>query len=67
MCKTKLVHCCDVVPKLVVEIEIFNFCLFVCLLVRFANFAKGKLSNHDLKNCSEIKTVTWYVICLWKL
>ena len=33
MYKTKLVHCCDVVPNLVVEIEIFNFCLFVCLLV----------------------------------
>ena len=29
--KTKLVHCCDVVPNLVVEIVIFNFCLFVCL------------------------------------
>ena len=25
MYKTKLVHCCDVVPNLVVEIEIFNF------------------------------------------
>ena len=47
MYKTKLVHCCDVVPKMVVKIEIFNFCLFVCLLVRFANFAKGKWSNHD--------------------
>ena len=33
MYKTKLIHCCDVVPNLVVEIEIFNFCLFVCLLV----------------------------------
>ena len=33
MYKTKLVHCCDVVPNLVVEIEIFNFCLFVGLLV----------------------------------
>ena len=51
MYKTKLVHRCDVL--LVVEIEIFNFCLFVCLLVyfasRFANFAKGKWSNHDTK------------------
>ena len=33
MYKTKLVHCCDVVPNLVVEIEIFNFCLFTCLFV----------------------------------
>ena len=33
MYKTKLVHCCDVVLNLVVEIEIFIFCLFVCLLV----------------------------------
>ena len=32
MYKTKLVHCCDVVPKLVVEIEIF-VCLFVYLFV----------------------------------
>ena len=31
--KQKLVHCCDVGPNLVVEIENFNFCLFVCLLV----------------------------------
>ena len=53
MYKTILVHCCDVVTNLVVEIESFNFCLFVCLLVyfasRFANFAKGKWSNHDTK------------------
>ena len=40
--------------------------LFVCTL-RFANFAKGKWSNHDSKNCSEIRTVTWSVIWLWKL
>ena len=33
MYKTKLVHCCDVVPNMVVEIETFNFCLFVWLLV----------------------------------
>ena len=49
----------------------FYFCVFVCLLVcctsRFANFAKGKWSNHDSKNCSEIKTVTWSIIWLWKL
>ena len=42
MYNTKLVHCCDVVPKLVVEIEIFNFCLFTCFF--FANFANGKWS-----------------------
>ena len=34
---------------------------------RFANFARGKWSNHDSKNCSEIRTVTWSVIWLWKL
>ena len=33
MYNTQLVHCCDVVPELVVEIEIFNFCLFTCLFV----------------------------------
>ena len=32
MYKTKLVHCCDVVPNLVVEIEICNFDLFHCTL-----------------------------------
>ena len=40
--------------------------LFVCTS-RFANFARGKWSNHDSKNCSEIMTVTWTVIWLWKL
>ena len=29
MYKTKLFHFSDLVPNLVVEIEIFNFCLFV--------------------------------------
>ena len=31
-------------------------CLFTCLFVphAFANFAKGKWSNHDFNNCSEI-------------
>ena len=51
------------------KISIF-VCLFVYLFVctlRFANFAKGKWSNHDSKNCSEIRTVTWSVIWLWKL
>ena len=40
--------------------------LFVCIS-RFVNFARGKWSNHDSKNCSEIRTVTWSVIWLWKL
>ena len=31
MYKTKLFHCCDTVPNLVVEVENFNFCLFVSL------------------------------------
>ena len=31
------------------------------------HFAKGKWSNHDSKNCSEIRTVTWSVIWFWKL
>jgi len=102
MYKTKLVHCCDVVPNLFsfanfargkwsnhdskkcseirtvtclviwlwkLKISIF-VCLFVYLFVctsRFANFANGKWSNHDSKNCSEIRTVTWSVIWLWKL
>ena len=62
MFKAKLVHCYDVFPNLVVDIEIFNFCLFVFYLFvctsHFANFAKGKWSNHDFKNCSEIGAVT---------
>ena len=62
---------CDVVGNLVVEFEIFIFvCLFVYLSVctpRFANFARGKWFNHNSKNCSEIRTVTWLVIWLWKM
>ena len=50
MHKTKLVDWCDVVPNLVVGIEIFNFCLYL---------TREKWSNHDSKNCSEIRTVTW--------
>ena len=49
---------------------LFLVCLFVYFFVctsYFANFAKGKWSNHDSKNCSEIRTVTWSVIWLWKL
>merc|ERR1712012_211642 len=51
------------------KISIF-VCLFVYLFVctsPFANFANGKWSNHDSKNCSEIRIVTWLVIRLWKL
>ena len=51
------------------KISIF-VCFFVYLFVctsHFANFARGKWSNHDSKNCSEIRTVTWSVIWLWKL
>ena len=70
MYKAKLIHCSDLVPNLVVEIEIFNFCLFVYLFVctsHFADFAKGNGFNHDSKNCSDIRVVTWSVIWLWKL
>ena len=48
----------------------FFVCLFVYLFVRtsrLANFARGRWSNHDSKNCSEISTVTWLVIWLRKL
>ena len=34
---------------------------------RFVNFAKGRWSNRDSKNSSEIRKVTWSVIWLWKL
>ena len=46
---------------------IFSFCLIASLFVftsRFANFVQGKWSNHDSKNCSEIRTVMWSVIWL---
>ena len=33
MYQTKLAHCCNVVPNLFVDIEIFDFCLFTCLFV----------------------------------
>ena len=32
---------------------------------RFANFARGKWSNHNSKNCSEIRAVTPFWIWLW--
>ena len=57
-CIKQFFYLCCVVPNLVVDIDTFNFCLFVCTS-RFANFAKGKCSNYDSKNCSEIRTVTW--------
>ena len=41
MYNTKLVHCCDVVPKLVVEIEIFNFCLFTCFFLLILQTENG--------------------------
>ena len=45
---------------------IYSMCvyLFVCTS-RFANFAKGKWSNHNSKNCSEIRAVTPFWIWLW--
>ena len=33
MYKTEFVHYFDVIPNLVVDIEIFNFCLLTCLFV----------------------------------
>ena len=33
MYKTKIVRCCDMVQNLVVDIKIFNFCLFSCSFV----------------------------------
>ena len=30
---TKFVHCYDVVPNMVVDFQILNFCLFTCLFV----------------------------------
>ena len=50
MYNTKLVHCCDVVPNLVVEIENFNFCLFVPYVL--------PISQKE-KTCSDIRSVTW--------
>ena len=49
--------------------QAFFVCLFDYLFVcasRFAYFTIGKWSNHDSKNCSEIRTVMWWAICLWK-
>ena len=43
--------------KLVVSFVCLLVYLFVCTS-HFANFARGKWSNHDSKNCSEIRAVT---------
>ena len=40
MYKTILVHCCDVVPNLVMDNGIFNFCLLVCFYLRFFQLCK---------------------------
>ena len=66
MHKTKLIHWCDVVQNLVVDFELLFVCLIVCAS-RFANFVRGKWSNHDSKNCSEIRAVALLEICFWKL
>ena len=29
---------------------------------RLLNFAKDELSDHDSKNCSDIRRVTWFII-----
>ena len=49
-----------------IRLYILKFSIFVCLLLfvctsRFA-LTKGKWSDHDSKNCSEIKTVTTDVV-----
>ena len=60
---------CDVVGNLVVKMKFSIFvCLFVYLFVctsRFVNFARRKWSNHNSKNCSEIRAVTPFWIWLW--
>ena len=45
MYKTKLVNLCYVVPDLVVEIEIFNFCFFVCLSVPHVLLTSQKVNG----------------------
>ena len=69
MYKTMFVHCCDLVPNLVVVIENFKFCLFVCLLVclylTFCQFCKRKMVQ------SWFQKLFWNQDCgmvwLWKL
>ena len=54
--------------KVVFSLFLIYIGLFLILCTScFANFARGKWSNHDSKNCSEIRTVTWLVIWLWIL
>ena len=68
MFKTKLVHCCDVVQNMVVEIENFNFCLFVCLYPMFCQFRKRKMVQSWFQkllwnqDCDVIK-IKRYEIC----
>ena len=52
--KTNLVHCCDIVTNLVVEIGNFNFCLFVCLYLTFCQFRKMKMVQ------------SWFQKLFWK-
>ena len=60
------------VTRSVIWLWKLKFSIFVCLFVylfvctsRFANFARGKWSNHNSKNCSEIRAVTPFWIWLW--
>ena len=44
MCKTKLVDWCDVVPNLVLDIEILDFCLlFVAYVLLFSQEENGPI------------------------
>ena len=72
MYKTKHGNWCDDVPNLVGDIKIVCFSLFVCLFTSlFAPHVllsrKRKMVQSWFQNCSEIRTVTWKVIWLWKL
>ena len=44
----------------------FCFCVFTSRF-GFADFAYDAFSNHDSVNCSEVRSVKWSVIRLWKL
>ena len=61
MYKTKLVHCSDLIPNLVVEIEIFNF--FVCLLVLKSGLWRGTVGENRefwlLKTSMIFKVISW--------
>ena len=65
--KQKSETCSDIssVTWLVIWLWKLKISIFVCLFVyffvctsRFANFARGKWSNHNFKNCSVIRAVT---------